>query len=56
MGEVGSADGEGVEGIRRWTNSGTVEGKRMRVENKMMGDNRLDERKKGTVKKTKSSD
>lgn len=45
-----------MEGIRRWTNSGTVEGKRMRVENKMMGDNRPDERKKRTVKKTKSSD
>jgi hypothetical protein len=27
-GEEGSADGEGVEGIRRWTNSGTVEGKK----------------------------
>ena len=56
MGEVGSADGEGVEGIRRWTNSGTVEGKRMVVENKMIGDKRPDERKKWTVKKTKSSD
>lgn len=45
-----------MEGIRRWTNSGTVEGKRMVVENKMIGDNRLDERKKWTVKRTKRSD